>query len=98
MVIVVIDSRANNKRSNNKGDYCFDGLNNNVRLKLENPLMESKNILKDTAGFISFELIQPMDFPPLTTGTFFSKSFRMPTLRQQPDYLTQWVRSVITSP
>lgn len=90
--LVVIDSR-----SNNKGKLCFDGLKNNVRLKLENPLMDSMNHLKDTAGFFCFELTQPMDFLPLTTGTFFSRSFRMPTPRQQPDNLTQWVSGVVTS-
>ena len=91
-VIVVIDSR-----SNNSGKLCFDGLNNDVRLKLEKPLSDSIKHLNDTAGYICIELNQPMDFPPLTIGTFTSRSLRIPTLRQQSDCLTQWVSNIVNS-
>lgn len=84
--IVVVDSRANNQ-----GVYAFDGLTADLRSRIESAL--SMEGLHANVGFIQFELCQPIDHEPLSTGTFFAHIRRMPRTQPQPEAITAWVRA-----
>lgn len=87
-VIVVVDSRINNK-----GEYTFDGLTSELRTLIDNSM--SLSGLHDAAGFIQFEVCQTMDDVPLSTGTFAGKIHRMPKVRPQAHKVTEFVQNVI---
>ena len=86
--LVVVDSRELNQ-----GKYAFDGLTRELRATIDGAITTTG--LHTNAGFIQFELTQPMDDSPLGTGTFFSKIHRMPTVQPQPDGITTWVARVV---
>lgn len=87
-VIVVVDSRIRNV-----GDFCFDGLTPELHRTIESAL--SAEGLAEQAGLVRFEIVQPMDFAPLTTGSHFTRSIRMPTSQVQPQSLTEWVARLV---
>ena len=85
---VMVDSREQNQ-----GEYTFDGLTSELRATIASAITTTG--LHASAGLIQFELTQPMDDSPLGTGTFFSRSLRMPTVQQQPERVTTWVGRVV---
>jgi hypothetical protein len=89
-VVVVIDSRENNS-----GEYTFKGLTNELRWIIE-PAMTFHD-LHPHAGFVQFELCQPVDDTPLNTGTFTCQVRRLSTARMQAQRVTSFVRAIIGS-
>lgn len=87
-VIVVVDSRIQNGCA-----YRFDGLTPVLRRIIENSL--STEGLAKRVGLVHFEIDQPMDDAPLSTGTFFAKALRMPEIAVQPQPLTTWVTQIV---
>ena len=83
-VFVVVDSRERNQ-----GAYAFDGLSKELRELIGNAISPSG--LDERAGFIEFEITQPIDDVPLGVGTFFGRIHRMPTVQAQPLHITDWV-------
>lgn len=86
--IVVVDSRVRNGSA-----YRFDGLTRELRRTIDNAL--STEGLASRAGLVRYEIVQPLDFPPLTTGTFFSNALRMPEIAAQPQAITAWVTQIV---
>jgi len=86
--IVVVDSRTNNQ-----GEYRYDGLTTELRTTINDSLTTEG--LHQDAGFIRFELAQPIDHYPLGAGTFSIRLLRAPTLRPQPANVTNWVSRVV---
>ena len=87
-VIVVVDSRTRNV-----GDFRFDGLTPELHRTIESAL--STKGLAEQAGLVRFEITQPMDLAPLTTGSNFTRSIRMPKAQVQPQFLTEWVTKLM---
>jgi hypothetical protein len=86
--IVVVDSRAQNN-----GEYRFDGLTPALRDMIGSSL--SLDGLATRAGVMHYEIVQPIDDPPLTTATSSSRLLRMPQVVSQPDAITAWVARVV---
>jgi hypothetical protein len=86
--IVVVDSRTENG-----GAYKYDGLTTPLQKTIEDSL--STDGLHPDAGFMKFELVQPMDDYPLGSGTFSARLVRMPTSRAQPTRVTEWVQRIL---
>jgi hypothetical protein len=86
--IVVVDSRTNNQ-----GEYRYDGLTTELRTTINDSLTTEG--LHQDAGFIRFELAQPIDHYPLGAGTFSTRLLRAPTVRPQPANVTKWVSRVV---
>lgn len=86
--IVAVDSRTNNK-----GEYRYDGLTAELR-KTINDSLTTEGLHQD-AGFIRFELAQPIDHYPLGAGTFFMRQLRASTVRPQSANVTNWVNRVV---
>lgn len=80
--IVVVDSREHNR-----GEYRFDGLTAALRKTIEG--------LSSNAGFVHYELVQPVDDVPLHAGTYSGKVLRLPKVRLQPPAITEWVKCVV---
>lgn len=87
-VVVVVDSRIQNG-----GTYRFDGLTPELRKTIEDSL--STEGLDKRVGLVHYEIVQPMDDIPLSTGTFFAKALRMPEVAPQPRPITTWVAQVV---
>ena len=87
-VIVVVDSRTRNI-----DDFRFDGLTPELHKTIESAL--STEGLAEQAGLVRFEIVQPMDFAPLTTGSNFIRSIRMPKAQVQPQSLTEWITKLV---
>lgn len=83
-VFVVVDSRVRNV-----GHYRFDGLTTELRRKIEQGI--TMQGLAVQAGCIVYELTQPMEDHPLSTGTFWGHVHRMPTCSPQSAEVTKWV-------
>ena len=86
--LVVVDSRANNQ-----GEYRYDGLNTELRNKINDSLTTEG--LHRHAGFVRIELVQPIDHYPLGAGTFSSRLLRAPTIQPQPVNVTAWVSRIV---
>lgn len=86
--IVAVDSRTNNQ-----GEYRYDGLTTELRTTIDDSLTTEG--LHQDAGFIRFELVQPIDHYPLGAGTFSIRLLRAPTVRPQPANVTKWVSRVV---
>ena len=87
-VIVVVDSREKNF-----GEYTFEGLTSGLRSLVDNAM--TTHGLHPDAGFIQFELCQPIDDVPLVTGTFCGRIHRMPKPQVQSARVTNFVRAVL---
>lgn len=83
-VLVVVDSRTQNK-----GEYRFDGLTPQLRDMIAGSL--ELNGLEKRVGIVHCEFVQPIDHPPLTSGTSSVALKRMPQVVVQPQNLTEWV-------
>lgn len=86
--IVVVDSRENNG-----GEFTFDGLTPELRSTIECAM--TLEGLHSNAGFIHFEICQPVDDWPLDTGTFSGQIRRMPTPQIQSQAVTRFVQAVL---
>ena len=86
--IVVVDSRAQNN-----GEYSFEGLTNELRSMIDSVV--STTGLHTDAGFIQFEIAQPIDDVPLGTGTFSGRIHRMATPRSQSVRITEWAGNLV---
>ena len=89
-VLVVVDSRAQNK-----GEYRFDGLTPHLRDMIASSLHLSG--LRGRVGIVHCELVQPIDHPPLATGTSSVGLVRMPQVISQPEVITAWVARIIAN-
>jgi hypothetical protein len=90
-VIVVVDSRMQNR-----GAYSFAGLDDELRSTIDNYLKVGG--LDPVAGFMRYELVQPMDDRPLGTGTYEGRLLRNPTIRQQAPEVTAWIKRIVAKP
>lgn len=86
--VVVVDSRIQNR-----GAYRFDGLTPELRRTIEESLSTAG--LAERVGLVHYEIVQPIDDVPLSTGTFSGKALRMPTVAAQPQSVTTWVAQVV---
>ena len=89
-VFVVVDSRMQNN-----GEYRFDGLTPQLRDLIAESLHLSG--LAGRVGIVHCEFVQPIDHPPLTTGTSSVGLVRMPQVVSQPEPITDWVAGKIAS-
>lgn len=86
--LIVVDSRANNQ-----GEHRYDGLTTKLRAKIDESLTTES--LHPHAGFVRFELVQPIDHYPLGAGTFSTRLLRAATVQSQPANVTKWVIRVV---
>lgn len=87
-VFVVVDSRTKNQ-----GQISYEGLSSKQRSLVESTI--STRDLHPDVGLVVYTLVQPMDHPPLTTGTSAGSLKRLATPRQQPRELTHWLTQVL---
>jgi len=88
-VFVVVDSRVRNL-----GGFGFEGLTQSLRRQIDAGV--STEGLHQSAGCIVYELTQPQEDHPLSTGTFFGRISRMPTTQPQSAAVTRWVTQACT--
>ena len=86
--IITVDSRMNNN-----GEYRYDGLTTDLRTTI-NASLSTEGLHQD-AGFVRFELAQPIDHYPLGAGTFSTTLLRGSTVRPQSANVTNWVNRVV---
>jgi hypothetical protein len=86
--LVVVDSREQNN-----GEYRYDGLTPKLRDTIANCL--TLDGLAMRVGMVHYEFVQPIDHPPLTSGTYSGKPLRMPQVAPQPDAVTAWVARIV---
>jgi hypothetical protein len=84
-VFVVVDSREQNR-----GETTYAGLSTKLRGLVDRAISLSE--LHDRVGLIQIELVQPMDYTPLSIGTFGVVRRRLAQLVLQTPELTEWVR------
>jgi hypothetical protein len=89
-VFVVVDSREHNA-----GRYTFDGLTPELRAVID--AVVSLKDLDSRVGLAVYELNQPMDHAPLTTGDGGIHLQRLATPAQQPVELTRWLAQLVAS-
>jgi hypothetical protein len=88
-MFVVVDSRAHNE-----GKISYAGLTPELSEKMR--AFFSVSGLDPGAGLVVFELVQPMDFAPLSTGSGATQLIRLgETISVQPDAVTAWVNQQV---
>ena len=83
-VFVVVDSRVNNK-----GEFHYDGLDQNLTERLES--IDLLPGLDERVGVMRFEMVQPVDDRPLGAGTFAGRCVRIAKEQAQTPEVTEWV-------
>jgi len=89
-VFVVVDSREHNR-----GRVTYAGLTSELRAAITAVI--SPKDLDPRIGLALFELIQPMDFPPLSIGAGGIHLERLATATEQPTDLTRWIADLVSS-
>lgn len=89
-VFVVVDSREHNA-----GRYTFDGLTPELRAVVA--AVVSLKDLDPRVGLAMYDLNQPMDHPPLTTGDGGIQLERLATPAAQPPELTRWLAELVAT-
>ena len=89
-VFIVVDSR-----SQNNGEYSYEGLSAELRSTIDNVISPSS--LEDGVGLIKFDFTQPMDFVPLGVGAYGGSLIRLAVRTEQPKEVTEWVAQVCGS-
>jgi len=83
-LIIVIDSRANNA-----GEVTYRGMTTQLRATVDDAISEHGLVTR--AGFVVLDFIQPMDHPPLTTGSAGGNLKRLATEVSQDPEITRWI-------
>lgn len=87
-VFVVVDSRVHNV-----GKYTYEGLTPYLKALIDAAI--SVHGLDERVGLVQFELVQPMDDRPLSSGTYRGQARRLSQCVVQPSELTAWVRDTV---
>jgi hypothetical protein len=88
-VLVVVDSRIRNK-----GKYSYDGITPELQAEID--AVVTLDGLNPRAGLVVSELVQSMDYEPLTLGAGGGHLRRLATPAIQPAALTAWVTDVVS--
>jgi hypothetical protein len=94
-VLVVVDSREKNMRK-----ISYDGADSELRSLIEQAIIEqaiSVGGLNARVGLVHYELVQPMDYPPLGMGAldaYGAHLIRSAQTVPQPAGLSRWVAEV----
>jgi hypothetical protein len=86
-IFVVVDSRTNNN-----GECTYDGLTPDLSAKVQACI--SLENLEPQIGLVVHEFVQPMDHPPLTTGTYGGHLHRLATCVPQAPGIAAWITSM----
>jgi hypothetical protein len=92
-VIVVVDSRYNNHHEL----ITYDGLTQSLNALIDQNISSNLKTLNSRIGFMRFDLIQPMDYAPLTTGASHGHLVQLAEPISQPVDVTEWVKRIIAS-
>ena len=86
-VLVVVDSRDQNT------GISYDGATSELQGIIRKTI--STKDLVQRVGLMYYELVQPMDHPPLSVGTYGGHLERIAETAEQPHPFTQWVAQVV---
>ncbi|MBZ5562095.1 MAG: hypothetical protein LAP13_06705 [Acidobacteriia bacterium] len=86
-VLVVVDSREKNA-----GRNTYKGLPPELSRVIEGAI--SPRNLDKRVGLMYHQFVQPMDYEPLGTGTYFGHLVRLAESAVQPEDVTAWVAQV----
>jgi hypothetical protein len=90
-VIVVVDAREQNARK-----VTYQGLSSKMRSLISSVI--STQFLDERVGLGKLEFTQPMDYAPLTNGSYGLQILRFSKPATQSEELTKWVADVFSKP